>query len=212
MLHLAQSFSRFPSSPSLFASGLLNAIDGAPWALFFFLVGSHWQFCGFTCTHTHTWAMHTEEPHLSYRGTHTHTHVQHVHGAMERPAFGIWVVKFSQSSTEKPRSLASLIFSILLIPSAAAAAGGGGGVELFFFPTRKRPFVRFRSFVHSFFVSSFSFVSIQPCFFLTSIKDLHDNATTWKKKRKRVDRVHTPRYGGPLPFSLIVLEKEVYTS
>lgn len=83
------------------------------------------------------------------------------------------------------------------------------GIIIIFFPTRKRPFVRFRSFVHSFYFSSFSFVSIQLCFFLTSIKDLHDNATTWKKKRKkRVDRVHTPRYGGSLPFFLlIVLER-----
>jgi hypothetical protein len=87
----------------------------------------------------------------------------------------------TEQQKKKPRSLASLIlFSILLIPSAIAAAGGGGGI-IIFFPTRKRPFVRFRSFVHSFYFSSFSFVSIQ--LFLTSIKDLHDNATTWKKKR-----------------------------
>jgi hypothetical protein len=140
-----------------------------------------------------------------------YTHVQHVHGAMERPAFGIWVVKFSQSNRKKPRSLASLIFfSILLIPSAIATAGGGG-VELFyFFPTRKRPFVRFRSFVHSFYFSSFSFVSIQ--LFLTSIKDLHDNATTWKKKRKKGLIAFTHRVmGAPSLFSPDSVGKKKFT-
>jgi hypothetical protein len=119
----------------------------------------------------------------------------------------------SHRATEKNRvrsRLSFFFFSILLIPSAIAAAGGGG-VELFyFFPTRKRPFVRFRSFVHSFYFSSFSFVSIQ--LFLTSIKDLHDNATTWKKKRKKGLIAFTHRVmGAPSLFSPDSVGKKKFT-
>jgi hypothetical protein len=85
---------------------------------------------------------------------------------MERPAFGIWVVEFSQR--RKPRSLASH-FDSLFSP---------GGVELFSFffsqPAKDRSFASVRSFI--FFFS----VSIQ--LFLTSIKDLHDNMEKLKEE------------------------------
>lgn len=162
MLHLAQSFSRFPSSPSLFASGLLNAIDGTPWALFFFLLSRKpltvlWLHLH---THTHMGDTHRRAAPFLPGYTHTHTHVQHVHGAMERPAFGIWVVKFSQSNRKKKTAFARVshsffFFSILLIPSAIAAAAGGGGVELLLFfsqPAKDRSFASVRSFIHFIFL------------------------------------------------------------
>lgn len=139
------------------------------------LVGSHWQFCGFTCTHTHTWAIHTEEPHLSYRGTHTHTHMCNTY--MERwsvPPSG-YGSSSSHRATEKkkPRSLASLILffffrfflSLLLLPLLLVAVVWN---YYYFFPNPQKT-VRSLPFVRSFILFFFFFLRFNSAVFFFDV-------------------------------------------
>lgn len=157
------------------------------------LVGSHWQFCGFTCTHTHTWAIHTEEPHLSYRGTHTHTHMCNTY--MERwsvPPSGYGSSSSHRATEKKKNRVRSRLsffffFSILLIPSAIAAAAGGGGVELLLFfsqPAKDRSFASVRSFIHFIFLlfPSFQFSCV---FFWRPLKTCTTTRRHGKRKEKK---------------------------
>jgi hypothetical protein len=98
--------------------------------------------------------------------------------------------------------------SLLLLPLLVAVVWN---YFIFSQPAKDRSFASVRSFIHFIFLlfPSFQFSCV---FFLTSIKDLHDNATTWKKKRKKGLIAFTHRVmGAPSLFSPDSVGKKKFT-